>query len=497
MTTIFETSRWDDAIHLIQRGERVSGGRNGVANIQASQLANRTQYLRAQLDSVMESGEFANFTFLITADDPDGTLAGLAATTNGKLFRVAQGAGSELSFIYYVNDDGRAVPVAEWLGGAALDNVKRNDGLMDVTADADVIDKYVIYADGSVTTNGDGWRGLFFQVKAGEEWTYRGSMGSVIVGDDIAVMWQLDSRGNKIAPLVKMTSDGKVMPDQTFTATATEDGLIYIRARSRDADGNLLSFNVYRRRPFYIPGRYMDTVSGQAYATVEQLINGRAFRELGAEAGYFGNTFMYVDGSINSATTSWRAYKIPVKAGDRLRYDGPYGSNIVGFMVGLAIQLDTAGNFIRVLHPVFGTGEVTRREGIIFTAGQDGFIWINARTAYSTDIKIYREEPHSWIDNTAWGETTDYVQIDNTVIEGDSITKTPANGEQHAVYIRAKKGDTVTYFGSHGSLSAGQVIDMIIQLDEDKKPVEVLAQHVSRGTTAFYTYSSAVAKQDA
>ena len=169
MTTIFETSRWDDAIHLIQRGERVSGGRNGVANIQASQLANRTQYLRAQLDSVMESGEFANFTFLITADDPDGTLAGLAATTNGKIFRVAQGAGSELSFIYYVNDGGRAVPVAEWLGGAALDNVKRNDGLMDVTADADFIDKYVIYADGSVTTNGDGWRGLFFQVKAGEE----------------------------------------------------------------------------------------------------------------------------------------------------------------------------------------------------------------------------------------------------------------------------------------------------------------------------------------
>lgn len=496
MTTIFETSRWDDAIHLIQRGERVSGGRNGVANIQASQLANRTQYLRAQLDSVMESGEFANFTFLITADDPDGTLAGLAATTNGKIFRVAQGAGSELSFIYYVNDGGRAVPVAEWLGGAALDSVKRNDGLMDVTADADVIDKYVIYADGSVTTNGDGWRGLFFQVKAGEEWTYRGSMGSVIVGDDIAVMWQLDSRGNKIVPLVKMTSDGKVIPNQTFTATATEDGLIYIRARSRDADGNLLSFNVYRRRPFYIPGRYMDTVSGQAYATVEQLINGRAFRELGAEAGYFGNTFMYVDGSINSATTSWRAYKIPVKAGDRLRYDGPYGSNIVGFMVGLAIQLDTAGNFIRVLHPVFGTGEVTRREGIIFTAGQDGFIWINARTAYSTDIKIYREEPHSWIDNTAWGETTDYVQIDNTVIEGDSITKTPANGEQHAVYVRVREGDTVTYFGSHGSLSAGQVIDMIIQLDEDKKPIEVLAQHVSRGTTAFYTYSSAVAKQD-
>ena len=496
MTNIFEVPQWEDGIHQIQRGERVAGGRDGVANIQAGQLANRTQYLKSMLDSAIEAGEFGNFTFLITDDDPDGTIAGLAATSDGKFFRVAQGAGSELSFIYYVNNGGIAVPVAAWLGSGAVNDVKMNSGQRDITDGTDFIDKYVIYSDGTVTTNGDGWRGLFCQVKAGDELTYEGYMGSVIAGDDIAVMWQMDSRGNKVKPLVRMLSDGKIIPGKLYTATATEDGIIYIRARSRDAAGNLLPFKIYRRRPFYIPGRYMDSVSGTAYASVDQLINGRAFRELGAEAGYFGNTFMYVDGSVNSNTSSWRAYKIPVKSGDRLRYDGPYGSNVVGFMVGLAIQLDTAGNFIRVLHPVFGTGSVTRREGVIFTAAQDGFIWINARTAYSTDIRIWKESPHSWIDNIASGETTDYVRIDNTVLEGDNITKTPASGEQHAVYVPVRKGDTVTYFGSHGSMAAGEVINMIIQLDESKKPVEVLATHVSRGTTAFYTYSSAVAKQD-
>ncbi|MDV0381070.1 hypothetical protein, partial [Klebsiella grimontii] len=36
---------------------------------------------------------------------------------------------------------------------------------------------------------------------------------------------------------------------------------------------------------------------------------------------------------------------------------------------------------------------------------------------------------------------------------------------------------------------------MIIQLDEDKNVVEVLATHTSRGTPDFYTYTSAVAKQ--
>lgn len=48
------------------------------------------------------------------------TAAGLAATTSGKYFRVPQGTLSEISFIYYLNNAGSALAVAEQVGMAAF-----------------------------------------------------------------------------------------------------------------------------------------------------------------------------------------------------------------------------------------------------------------------------------------------------------------------------------------------------------------------------------------
>ncbi|CAI1503138.1 Uncharacterised protein [Serratia grimesii] len=56
-------------------------------------------------------------TYYITPSDPDGTIAGLAGTPNGKSFRVGQGAGSDTAFIYYVNNNGVAKVIAK-AGGA-------------------------------------------------------------------------------------------------------------------------------------------------------------------------------------------------------------------------------------------------------------------------------------------------------------------------------------------------------------------------------------------
>ncbi|MGE6303257.1 prophage tail fiber N-terminal domain-containing protein [Serratia liquefaciens] len=56
-------------------------------------------------------------TYYITPSDPDGTIAGLAGTPNGKSFRVGQGAGSDTAFIYYVNNNGVAKVIAK-TGGA-------------------------------------------------------------------------------------------------------------------------------------------------------------------------------------------------------------------------------------------------------------------------------------------------------------------------------------------------------------------------------------------
>lgn len=65
------------------------------------------------------------------------TAAGIAGTTNGQYFRVPQGSGATLSFIYYLNSSGTAKVVAEMPGKGAITNNIRSYSSLDV-AQADV-----------------------------------------------------------------------------------------------------------------------------------------------------------------------------------------------------------------------------------------------------------------------------------------------------------------------------------------------------------------------
>ncbi|MEA4777777.1 CotH kinase family protein [Klebsiella pneumoniae] len=109
MTNITEKVQWSDAVYQISRTDRVEGGYSGVANIQARQLADRTQYLKAMMNSILDAKEY---TFYISDNDPDGTVSGISATKFGQIFRVAQGVMSDASFIYYLNNNGNAVAIA-------------------------------------------------------------------------------------------------------------------------------------------------------------------------------------------------------------------------------------------------------------------------------------------------------------------------------------------------------------------------------------------------
>ncbi|HEN4834240.1 hypothetical protein [Klebsiella pneumoniae] len=123
MTNIKESPRWIDEVYQIARRDKVEGGAMGIANLQAKVLADRTQYLKNAVESVPD---YREFTFYKTGTDPDGTIAGLAATENGQSFRVGQGIDNESSFIYYENRNGVAVPGAAWPGTEAVNEVKRN-----------------------------------------------------------------------------------------------------------------------------------------------------------------------------------------------------------------------------------------------------------------------------------------------------------------------------------------------------------------------------------
>lgn len=121
MSKISEKSQWEDEVYLIQRADSVTGGLDGVANRQAKALANRTAYLKRMIEGGID---YSDATFFITPSDPDGTMAGMAATPVDKMFRVAQGIDGSNSFIYYWNKAGVAVPIATMPGEKSVSEVK-------------------------------------------------------------------------------------------------------------------------------------------------------------------------------------------------------------------------------------------------------------------------------------------------------------------------------------------------------------------------------------
>lgn len=52
MGKITEQQQWEEDIYLIEKQDKVLGGELGVINVQAKQLANRTKYLKGQVDGI-------------------------------------------------------------------------------------------------------------------------------------------------------------------------------------------------------------------------------------------------------------------------------------------------------------------------------------------------------------------------------------------------------------------------------------------------------------
>ena len=57
MANITEVSQWENVIRQIENGEAATGGADGLANVQAKQLANRTQYLKTAVDHKVDIGK--------------------------------------------------------------------------------------------------------------------------------------------------------------------------------------------------------------------------------------------------------------------------------------------------------------------------------------------------------------------------------------------------------------------------------------------------------
>ncbi|MHB6099508.1 hypothetical protein ACYBKQ_19955, partial [Klebsiella pneumoniae] len=123
--------------------ESASSSEQNAATSEANALQSATEASAARDEAVVAASTAAEFgdnkfTFYKTSSDPDGTIAGLAATTNGQSFRVAQGVDGTDAFITYQNDNGVAVAQAAQPGTAAITGTIREfPTLAAAQADAD------------------------------------------------------------------------------------------------------------------------------------------------------------------------------------------------------------------------------------------------------------------------------------------------------------------------------------------------------------------------
>lgn len=77
MGKITEQQQWEDEVYLIEKQDKVLGGELGVINVQAKQLANRTKYLKGQVDTINQER-----TGYATKASPEFTGVPTAPTAN-------------------------------------------------------------------------------------------------------------------------------------------------------------------------------------------------------------------------------------------------------------------------------------------------------------------------------------------------------------------------------------------------------------------------------
>ncbi|GEM_PF-1703192 len=231
MTSISEKAGWDD-IYQIKRSDRVEGGRNGVANAQAEQLAGRTLYLKQQFESftgLLESGEMpyasedeviaqiqagkindgdvfsvrsANPLYWVEEftcvggvpvargkylpssiafepvvklgdNDPDGTITGLSITTAGQFFRVTIQNDEYIAWKLYRNTGSGAELWAEVINKAYADlSLQYTDDLLGyLSIDISQLTgaNYINPVDGSLVNNPNWKNSTYFPVKASQK----------------------------------------------------------------------------------------------------------------------------------------------------------------------------------------------------------------------------------------------------------------------------------------------------------------------------------------
>lgn len=496
MSNLQESPVWVDGIYQLTDETPVLGAQenvpgNGPSNVQAEQLANRTLYLKAFMESIADGKEY---TFFKTVSDPDGTLAGLQATENGKVFRVAQGDEGNSSFIYYYNNNGIAVEISRLASNNAIREIASGYYTLNGKDVAEIVNGLVIYSDGSMEST-PAWDAWYLKVEAGETVTYDGTVGSNTVGEQMAYLIQLDENKSFVSSLAYWTSTGNSTDKARLSGIATTNGFIYIRIRSG------ANFSLTYRKKTLLAKSDIDAAGGVAsYASYQNVLANKPLVDITSaqSTAWVNGRVIYADGTHSDAAgQAWRAAYVPVSKGDILEYHGEIGSATPDELLAYIIQLDTSLNVVGNLTTYLSTG--TPKTGVLSgVATQDGFVYIRVRVTTPAAV-IYQSRQRFMPGADVFGVktdsnvaeanrvTTDITEASTTtyipgrVIYSDGLVSDSAGESWKAAYVPVKTGDIVRYLGQIGSATAGEVIAYIIQLDATMAVVANLATYTSPG----------------
>ena len=218
-----QTTDPDIFLDNVKRADELVNGPAGTVNDRGGVPLDTWRQMMAKNDEIRQNIIPLSKQYMTLAD----AQADIANIPDGSTTYVRSPDGGTLAD-EYINNGG----TLEATGRAMPSMTALTTGYVTVDAKgaADITAGLVINADGSTQSNAS-WNAYYLKAREGETVTYSGTVGSNTVGEEMAYLIQLDSNKSFVAPMATWTSTGSPTDKSTLSATATQDGYIYVRVR--------------------------------------------------------------------------------------------------------------------------------------------------------------------------------------------------------------------------------------------------------------------------
>lgn len=324
-------------------------------------------------------------TYYITPGDPNGTIAGIAGTPVGKLFRVAiqDGDGQTVIFNYYKNESGSASFINSEASKRYLDMVVGDiNALVGFTTLATLTDltgqNYILKSDGTLVSSSDWRNSTYIPVKAGRKINLTASNSSPSVAN--IAFYDI----NHVFISADNVGVGSSAYQRTFIVPA--DGFVILSTRIAtsttfvcDLFNDVMTTGIKDKPGGYISQEtFVDTVGPISSGSGSYAFTNSGYVSVSTPTEY-----------PTSSTTAFSSSFIPVLKGDKVR------SRVALSSEGYAIAFFLSTSATSFAEGVVGTGNGAISE-YVYHVAQDGYVVIStASTVLATAVKesSYVTEP--------------------------------------------------------------------------------------------------------